>query len=101
MIITGYPTTAAAQDAFERSWEQEWERLNAPDPAEDKLKEAAESLGAALDNIDSGLDWLADAISKLEGTPMADKIQSFLDSFESLANDLEGIKDHCERGERE
>jgi hypothetical protein len=78
-----------------------WEALNAPDPAERQMNEAAESLQSALDNIDCGLDWIADAVSKLEETPMADKVQSFLDDFENLANGLKALKDHYERGERE
>lgn len=89
------------QAMWEADAAAEWERINAPDPAEREMKDAAESLQAALDNIDIGLDWIADAVSKLEETPMADKVQSFLDDFEKLANALEVLKDHYERGERE
>ena len=89
------------QAMWEADAAAEWERINAPDPAEREMKDAAESLQAALDNIDSGLDWIADAVSKLEETPMADKVQSFLDDFENLANGLNALKDHYERGERE
>lgn len=78
-----------------------WEALNAPDPAERQMKEAADSLDIALDNIDSGLDWISDAVSKLDELPMADKVQSFLDDFEKLSKALEDLKDHYERGERE
>lgn len=89
------------QAMWEADAAAEWERINAPDPAEREMKDAAESLQAALDNIDSGLDWIADAVSKLDELPMADKVQSFLDDFEKLANALEVLKDHYERGERE
>lgn len=89
------------QAMWEADAAAEWERINAPDPAEREMKDAAESLQAALDNIDSGLDWIADAVSKLDELPMADKVQSFLDDFENLANGLETLKDHYERGERE
>ena len=78
-----------------------WEALNAPDPAEREMKDAADSLDVALDKIDDGLDWISDAVSKLGDYPMADKVQSFLDDFEKLANALEVLKDHYERGERE
>lgn len=78
-----------------------WESLNAPDPAEDQMKEAAESIKTALSNIGNGLDWIADAIAKLDETPMADKLQSLLDDFESLANNLENLKNLYEKGERE
>lgn len=78
-----------------------WEGLYAHDPATEQMKEAAESIKTALSNIDNGLDWIADAIAKLDETPMADKLQSFLDDFESLANNLENLKNLYERGERE
>ena len=90
-----------AQAMWEADAAAEWERINEPDPAEKELKEAAKSIEIALDCIDSGLDWISDAVSKLDGSPMADKVQSFLDSFESLANNLEKLGEHYGRGERE
>ena len=89
------------EDRWEAQTEARWEALNAPDPAEDQMQEAAESIKTALSNIYNGLDWIADAIAKLDETPMADKLQSFLDDFESLANNLENLKNLYERGERE
>lgn len=79
----------------------EWERLNAPDPAEREMKEAAESLQAALKMIDSGLDYIAEAVDTLGELPMSNKVQSFLDDFEKLADGLEDLKDCYERGKRE
>jgi len=89
------------QAMWEADAAAEWERINEPDPAEREMKDAAECLQAALNDIDSGLDWIADAVSKLDELPMADKVQSFLDDFNSLANALEVLKNHYERGERE
>lgn len=89
------------QAMWEADAAAEWERINAPDPAERQMKKAADSLDVALDNLDCVLDWIADAVSKLEETPMADKVQSFLDDFENLSNGLKALKDHYERGERE
>ena len=89
------------QAMWEADAAAEWERINEPDPAEKQMKEAAGSLTKGLEDIDKGLDWLADAVSKLDETPMADKVQSFLDSLENLANELEFLKNHYERGERE
>ena len=79
----------------------EWERLNAPDPMENEMKEAAEQIKFGLDSVDAGLDFFAKAVSALGESPMADRVQSFLNDFESLANKLEELKNHFERGERE
>ena len=89
------------QEMVEAEAARKWEELNEPDPAEKEMKEAAESIKKALDNIDCGLDWISDAVSKLDGLPMADKVQSFLESFENLANELETLGKKYERGERE
>ena len=89
------------QEMVEREAAELWERLNAPDPEADRMKEAAKRLRCGLDSIDNGLDWVADAISKVDGTPMADKLQSFLDSFEKLSDELEDLTEKYERGERE
>jgi hypothetical protein len=78
-----------------------WEALNAPDPAERQMKEAADSLDVALNKINDGIDWVADAVSKLKETPMEYKVVSFMEDFEKLVNGLEDLKDHYERGERE
>ncbi len=79
----------------------EWERLNAPDPMENEMKEAAKQIKFGLDSVDAGLAFFAEAVSALGESPMADRVQSFLDDFESLANKLEELKNHYERGERE
>ena len=79
----------------------EWERLNEPDPAEDQMKEAAGLISKGLSRIDDGLGWISDAVAILDGTPMADKVQSLMESIEDLAVDLGILKNHYERGERD
>lgn len=84
----------------ERQSEELWARMNAPDPDEDLMKDAAKRINCGLDSIDNGLDWLADAVSVLNGTPMADRVQGVLNELESLANTLEEIEHRYERGDR-
>jgi hypothetical protein len=79
----------------------EWERLNEPDPMEKELIEAGDNISRAICYLDDGADFLAEAVGNLEETPMADKVQSFLDDFENLANALKVLKGHYKRGERE
>lgn len=89
------------QAMWEADAAAEWERINEPDPAEKEMKEAAGNLGQAFEAIQTGLDYLTDAVITLDGYPMADKVQSFLDDIESLAHGLMGLAEHYERGERE
>ena len=79
----------------------EWERLNAPDPAERQMKEAAVEIEKGLKKIDDGLDALADAMISLADTPMQYKVESYMEGIESLVSELRILKDHYERGERE
>jgi hypothetical protein len=78
-----------------------WEELNRPDVIAEKLKEAALSITEGLDCINSGLDFVAEAVKTLEHYAMAEKVLSFLDDFEKLTVDLEILKDNYERGERD
>lgn len=77
------------------------EELNRPDPIEEKLKEAALSITEGLDCINSGLDFVAEAVETLEHYAMADKVKSFLNDFERLADDLEELNEKYKRGERD
>ena len=78
-----------------------WEELNRPDVIAEKLKEAALSITDGLECIDSGLDFISEAVETIEHYAMADKVQSFLNDFEKLANDLEELNEKYKRGERD
>lgn len=78
-----------------------WEELNEPDPAEQEMKEAAVLISSCLKDVSTGLFHLEDAISALDGTPMADKLQSYMDQFDDLVIGLRELREHYERGERE
>jgi len=95
--MNGWQVQAMVEAAAMR----EWERINAPDPAEAQMKEASKMIRSGLDQIDSGLDWLNDAAVILGDTPMEDMVRSFIDSFEALAVDLKMLNKHYGRGERE
>lgn len=78
-----------------------WEELNAPDPYEKVLKDAATDLEKAVASIRVVLDRLEDASSVLSETPMQAKIDSYIDSLDEIKYDLWAIQSHWERGERE
>lgn len=89
------------QAMWEADTAAEWERQNAPDPEEGRLKSSAVSLKAALGNMCLGLDSLYEAVEVLTGTPMEDSVQSMIDGFEAMINVLESTKNKYERGVRE
>ena len=78
-----------------------WNRLNAPDPAEKQLKQAAASITEALGFLDICTDRLMDAAEALNGTPMQDKVLSFVGEIENTEGFIRKIKQKYERGERE
>ena len=79
----------------------EWERLNEPDQYEKEMKVAAKDLKKAISFMDISLDRLNDVSADLYETPMQAKIDSFFEQIEDLKVDLDMIREHWERGERE
>lgn len=77
-----------------------WNRLNAPDPAEQALKAAAVSIGEASSFLDICTDRLMEAAEDLKGTPMQDKVLSFVDQLEEIDGFMRAMKKAYERGER-
>ena len=86
---------------LERQSESMWERLNRPDPAEEQMIQAASRVNCGLACIDDGIDWVSEAVKKLEGTPMADRLQSILNDLETLSTGLADLNRRYERGCRE
>ena len=78
-----------------------WEALNAPDPAERQMKEAALEIEKGLKMINDGLYALADAMISLADTPMQYKVGFYMEGIESFVSDLCILKEHYKRGERE
>ena len=78
-----------------------WERLNAPDPYEKQMRNAALDMRLAIEMINKAENYLMDAVGDVEGTPMEDKINSFLNDLEDLHSDISIQEEKYERGERE
>lgn len=80
---------------------KEWERLNADDPFEDALKNAAVELKACSAQLNKVEDYLLDAIAALKGTPMEDVVSSILNDLEDVHTDIRIMATKYERGCRE
>ena len=78
-----------------------WNRLNSPDPDADRMKKASVEMKAADEFLSIVTDRLAEAMGVLDGTPMADKVVSFLTQIEDIQCDLFPLTEKYGRGERE
>jgi hypothetical protein len=78
-----------------------WEELNAPDPYEKQMRDAALEMKQAIDQIDKAENFLVDAIAALNETPMEDRVASLLDALEDLHCDIKYLQEKYGKGERE
>jgi hypothetical protein len=81
--------------------ERIWEKMNASDPADEQMRTAAVEMKSADEHLSVVIDRLVDATKALKGTPMQDKVESFLCQIEELQCDLFALTEKYGRGERE
>lgn len=91
-------TGLAVQEAIERRDAMEWEEMNSSSVWDKKL-EAVGNINVALEHFDKGMEILALAVQKVEGTTAEDRVASILNDFENLVCDLKGLKERFVRGE--
>ena len=89
------------QEMWEAEAAAEWERINAQDPAEREMEQAAVEMKKGADLIDKAENALLDAVSSLDGYPMADRVESLLNDLMDLRIDIKSLADKYERGLRE
>ena len=78
-----------------------WENLNAPDPFEKKMKDAALEMRLAVEQVGKAEDYLADAVSCLRETPMEDRVMSFLNDIEDIHIGIMLLAEKYRKGVRE
>lgn len=78
-----------------------WEELNAPDPLEAYLMDAALSLKKAIESLDKAIDFVAEGAAALVGSPLEYKVGSFVDDLDGIKADLKAMQERYERGCRE
>ena len=61
-----------------------WEELNAPDPYEKQMEDSAREMRLAVEMIGKAEDYLMDAVSAVNDTPMEDRVSSLLNDLEDL-----------------
>ena len=95
--MTGWEVQALKEAEDARIWEE----LNAPDPYEKQMRDAALEMKQAIDQIDKAENFLVDAIAALDETPMEDKVNSLLEALEDLNCDINMLQEKYGKGERE
>lgn len=78
-----------------------WKELNAPDPAEKKMKEAAVSMKKAEKLISKAEDYLVNAVYFLSEFPMSDNVSSLEKDLENLRHSIKVLREKYERGKRD
>ena len=78
-----------------------WEELNAPDPAEKQMLEAAVSMKQAEELISKAEDYLVDAECILSEFPMSDKVASLENDLEELRYSIKSLREKYEGGWRD
>ena len=78
-----------------------WEELNAPDPLEAQMKEAARDLRDAVNLMDKAENELSAAVYDLEETELEDAMSDLLEKLMEFRYEVQEIAEKYERGERE
>lgn len=95
--MTGWEVQALKEAEDARIWEE----LNAPDPYEKQMRDAALEMRLAIEQISKAEDYLADAIASVSETPMEYRVASLLDSLEDLEYSIKALQEKYGKGERE
>ena len=80
---------------------KEWEKLNAPDPCAEALKNASVGIREAEGFLGVAVDRMNDSAAFLNDTPMQAKILSLMDQIEEIGCDLRAMYGKYEKGVRE
>ena len=78
-----------------------WEELNAPDPLEAQMKEAARDLRDAVNLLDKAEDEISAAVYDLEDTDLEETMGDLLEKLMDFRYEIQEIAKKYERGERE
>lgn len=95
--MTGWEVQALKEAEDARIWEE----LNAPDPYEKQMRDAALEMRLAIEQISKAEDYLADAIASVSETPMEYRVALLLDSLEDLEYSIKVLQEKYGKGERE
>ena len=95
--MTGWEVQALKEAEDARIWEE----LNAPDPFEKQMLDAALDLSLAIEPIEKAENYLMDAVADVSETPMEKKVAALLEAMEDLECEIKFLQEKYRKGERE
>lgn len=95
--MTGWEVQALKEAEDARIWEE----LNAPDPFEKQMRDAALELSLAIEPIEKAESYLMDAVADVSDTPMEEKVAALLEAMEDLECEIKFLQEKYRKGERE
>ena len=95
--MTGWEVQALKEAEDARIWEE----LNAPDPFEKQMRDAALELSLAIEPIEKAENYLMDAVADVSETPMEEKVAALLEAMEDLECEIKFLQKKYRKGERE
>lgn len=95
--MTGWEVQALKEAEDARIWEE----LNAPDPFEKQMRDAALDLSLAIEPIGKAENYLMDAVADVSETPMEEKVAALLEAMEDLECEIKLLQEKYGKGERE
>lgn len=78
--------------------ENQWEYMHTLTPDQERMKDAADSLSAAIRHLDSCISWIDDAAFSVDGMSAADKIISIMNILDEARSDLEKLQKKLAEG---
>ena len=95
--MTGWEVQALKEAEDARIWEE----INAPDPFEKQMRDAALDLSLAIEPIGKATNYLMDAVADVSETPMEEKVAALLEAMEDLECEIKFLQEKYGKGERE
>ena len=76
----------------------EWEKMNADDPFEERYKSASICLDDAYEHMCEALDNIAEALREVDGTDASERVEELLDDLNDLEIDVNILRKKLKKG---
>lgn len=91
-------TAQEIEEAWASATNEEWERMNAPDPNAKVLREAGQILQTAYEMLDQATDIATEAEDVVWSMPVRDRITSLIDEMNGTRAEIRKLAAELQRG---